>query len=161
MPGTAAAAALPYVDEHATVAEAGPEEVWKALGEVVDRAFSSAAGGRFARLIGAKDGAPAGPRPLAEGSVVVGFRVTSADPGRELVLEGRHRFSAYALTFRLDALDPEDSPRTRLRAETRAVFPGVAGRAYGMAVVGTRGHVLVVRRLLRDVRGRAERARRG
>ncbi|NGN65888.1 DUF2867 domain-containing protein [Streptomyces sp. A7024] len=145
---------LPYVDEHAAVIEAGAEDVWRELGVVVERSFSGRAGGRFAGLIGAEDRAPAGPRPLAAGSAVVGFRVAAAEPGRELVLRGRHRFSAYALTFRLDRLGPD---RTRLRAETRAAFPGVGGRIYGALVVGTRGHLVVVRRLLGSVRRRAER----
>lgn len=54
--------------------------------------------------------------PLAEGSVFAGFRVVAAVPGRELVLQGSHRFSTYALVFRLDELAPG---RSRLRAETR------------------------------------------
>jgi hypothetical protein len=32
---------------------------------------------------------------------------------------------------------------TRLRAETRAVFPGTPGRLYRAGVIGTRAHVLV------------------
>jgi hypothetical protein len=43
-----------------------------------------------------------------------------------------------------------------VRAETRAAFPGLQGRAYRALVIGTRGHVLAVRRLLRAVKARAE-----
>ena len=71
-----------------------------------------------------------------------------------LALEGRHRYSRYALTFRIDP----DGDGSRLSAETRAEFPGWAGRAYRAGVIGTRGHVVVVRRLLRSVKARAERA---
>ena len=50
------------------------------------------------------------------------------------------------------------SARTRLRAETRADFPGVKGEAYKTMVIRTRGHVLVTRRLLGATKRRAERA---
>lgn len=66
-----------------------------------------------------------------------------------------HRFSDYALTFRFDELDGEEM---RLRAETRATFPGFKGSVYRTLVIGTRGHVLVTNRMLSAVRRRAERA---
>ena len=44
-----------------------------------------------------------------------------------------------------------------LGAETRAEFPGKTGRLYRTAVIGTRGHVLATRSVLRTVRRRAER----
>lgn len=91
--------------------------------------------------------------PLAEGSVFAGFRVVTAVPGRELVLQGSHRYSTYALVFRLDELAPG---RSRLRAETRAVFPGPAGGLYRLLVIGTGGHAVGVRRLLSGIRRRAE-----
>ena len=69
------------------------------------------------------------------------------------MLEGEHRFSRYALIFRLEALPGE---RSRVRAESRAAFPGLHGRAYRALVIGTRGHVVAVNRLLRAVRARAE-----
>lgn len=82
-----------------------------------------------------------------------GFRVASKDPERELGLRGHHPFSRYALIFRLDDLGQE---RTRVRAETRAVFPGLHGRVYRGLVIGTRMHVLVTRRLLMAIKRRAE-----
>jgi hypothetical protein len=91
---------------------------------------------------------------LAVGSAVVGFHVVTADPPSELALQGRHRFSDYALIFRIDGLGPQ---RSRLRAESRGAFPGVLGRVYKAAVVGTRGHVVVVRRMLADVARRSVR----
>jgi hypothetical protein len=58
-----------------------------------------------------------------------------------------------ALIFRLAAGDH----RTTLCAETRAAFPGIGGRVYRGLVIGTGGHVLVVRGLLRAARRYAER----
>ncbi len=66
-------------------------------------------------------------------------------PVRRLALRGRHRFADYALTFLLDGVS--------LRAETRAAFPGVLGRLYRTAVLGSGGHRLMTRRLLRQVAG--------
>lgn len=144
---------LPFVDEHARAVQASPEATWAALVRVLPRAFGGKGPERFARVVGCDAAKPEGDFPEV-GSAIVGFRVARADAPRELALVGRHRYSDYALTFRLDAL-PEGA--TRVRAETRAAFPGVGGKAYRAAVIGTRGHVLVVRRLLRGVERRAAR----
>jgi len=145
---------LPFVDEHITVVNAGAADVWRALVEIMGSAFSGDAATAYARAVGSDDVGDSGPRPLAVGSTIPGFHVTSAIPERELVLVGRHKFSTYELTFRLDA----DSPGgTRLRAETRAEFPGVAGRAYRLLVIGSRFHAIAVRRLLAGIRRGAER----
>lgn len=117
-------AELPQVDEHATLIAAGVDDVWPALLSTVDRAFSRRVAALYARAVGCTDHTSAGPRPLAPGSTIPGFRVVAAVPGRELVLEGRHRYSSYALIFRLDALGAH---RSQLRAESRADFPGVGG----------------------------------
>lgn len=145
---------LPHVDEHSVEIAAGLEATWEALLRVVEGSFGTTATGRVAHLLGCADVGASGPRPLATGSAVPGFHVESADRPRELALAGSHRFSDYALIFRLERLDGN---RTRLRAETRAVFPGLKGRIYRTLVIGTRGHVLVTRRLLGAVRRRAER----
>lgn len=147
-------ASLPFVDEHGVEIAAPPEVAWEALCRVAEGSFSSPAAARFARLLGCEPAATSGPRPLAEGSTVPGFAVARAEPGSELALAGRHRYSEYALVFRLTASDGT----TRLRAETRAVFPGASGRLYRAAVIGTRTHVLVTMRLLNAVKQRAERA---
>lgn len=145
---------LPHVDEHSLVVAADREATWEALRRVVGGAFSSGGVPPFARLLGCADTAAAGPRPLAEGSVIPGFHVVAAEAPAELALAGSHRFSSYALIFRLD---PLDAGRTRLRAETRAEFPGFRGSAYETLVLRTRIHVLVARRLLGGVRRGAER----
>jgi len=144
---------LPFIDEHGVEVEAPPEVVWEALCRVAEGAFSTPFGGRFAQLVGCQSTQNSGPRPLTAGSAIVGFEVARAVPGSELALVGRHRYSEYALVFRLEG----DGGRTRLRAETRARFPGTAGRLYRAAVIGTRGHVLMTMRLLNAVKNRAER----
>jgi hypothetical protein len=146
--------ALPFVDEHGIEVAASPDAVWEALGRVVEGSFSSSAASRFARLLGCESTAASGPRPFAEGSTFPGFAVARAQPGTELALAGRHRYSEYALVFHLAG----NGTTTRLRAETRARFPGPAGSLYRAAVIGTRGHVLVTMRLLAAVKRRAERS---
>lgn len=145
--------ALPFVDEHGVEVAAPPEAVWESLCRVAEGSFSSPLAGRIARLVGCEQTAATGPRPLAAGSTIPGFAVARAEPGSELALAGRHRYSEYALVFHLDG----EGATTRLRAETRAVFPGTSGRLYRAAVIGTRGHVLVTMRLLTAVKRRAER----
>lgn len=61
--------------------------------------------------------------------------------------------AVYALVFRLDG---PDETHTRLRAETRAEFPGIKGSLYRTLVIRSRGHVLVTRRLLNAVKQRPE-----
>jgi hypothetical protein len=120
----------------------------------MERSLSSAGTARGVRLLRSADRAASGPRPLAAGSTLPGFHVDAAERPRELALAGEHRFSTYALTFRLDG---RNDGRTRLRAETRAAFPGPKGSAYRALVIGTRAHVVVTRRLLGAIKRRAER----
>lgn len=144
--------ALPFLDEHGVEVAAPPDVVWESLCRVAEGSFSSPFAARFARLVGCEATTVAGPRPLAEGSTIIGFTVARAEPGSQLALAGRHRYSDYALVFHLAA----SGTGTRLRAETRAQFPGGGGRLYRAAVIGTRGHVLVTMRLLTAVKRRAE-----
>jgi hypothetical protein len=143
---------LPFVDEHAVEIAAEPERVWTAL---VDRMGRSGRGSeRAAALLGCRDRRGAGD-PERAGSTIVGFRVVRSDRPAELALAGRHRFSSYSLTFAIDDLG---GGRSRLRAATRAAFPGVTGAAYRALVIGSRAHVGVVRSMLSGVRARAESA---
>ena len=146
---------LPWVDEHASEIDAPASVVWPALLRTVERMTAGGAAPRYARAVGCADTEAGGPRPLEVGSTVPGFHVAELAPERSLSLAGSHRFSNYALVFRLE---PLGGRRTRLVAETRAEFPGFTGRAYRAAVIGTRMHVLVVRRVMRGVAHRAERA---
>jgi hypothetical protein len=145
--------ALPFVDEHGVEVEASPEAVWEGLCRVAEGSFASPIAARVAGILGCEPSTALGPRPLEEGSSIPGFVVARAEPGSELALAGRHRYSEYALVFRLST----EGAGTRLRAETRARFPGGTGRIYRAAVIGTRGHILVTMRLLEAAKRRAER----
>jgi hypothetical protein len=140
------------LDEHATDVAATPARAWDALLTVVPGSFRGRRTESVARLLGASEARPRG-RFGEQGSAVVGFRVAAAEAPTRLALEGEHRFSRYALIFHVD---PLSDGQCRVRAETRAEFPGPHGRAYRTAVIGTRGHVVVVMRLLRAIRTRAE-----
>lgn len=146
---------LPHVEEHAVGVAAGPAVVWRALSDELDRALYRRAFARYVTLVGAAQCSPSGPRPPVAGAEYTGFRVVAAVPGRELFLLGRHRFSDYALLFRVEAEGPG---RSRLRAETRGRFPGVAGGLYRTLVIRSGGHAVVARRLLSAVRRRSERS---
>jgi hypothetical protein len=156
MSGAAEPERLPWVDEHATELEGTPAVVWPALLRTVERMTAGRAAPRYARLVGCADTEAGGPRPLEVGSTVAGFHVAELAPERLLALRGSHHFSDYELVFRLE---PLGGVRTRLVAETRAEFPGAKGRAYRALVIGTRLHVLVVRRVQHGVARRLERAR--
>jgi hypothetical protein len=69
-------------------------------------------------------------------------------PGQHLSLAGSHRFSRYRLVFDLADVD---GGKTLLSGRTYAAFPGLRGRVYRALVIGTRGHVVAVKRMLRTV----------
>lgn len=148
-----AAERLPFVDEHATEIAASRQATWEALLRVVEGTVTSGSAPRLARVLGCADTTASGPRPLAVGSALPGFHVAGCKGGSVLGLSGRHRFSEYALTFRLE----DGVGGTRVRAETRAVFPHLKGSVYRTLVIGTRMHVLATRRILAATRRRAER----
>lgn len=133
--------------------DAAPQAVWEAVLHVVERSFSSSRSAAAARVLGCRDVGASGPRPLAEGSSFPGFHAAVAEAPRELALAGRHRFSGYALIFRMG----QAGGHVRLCAETRAEFPRLHGKFYRAAVIGTGLHVRVVRGLLTAAKRRAER----
>jgi hypothetical protein len=144
---------LPPIDEHEIRIDAPPDVVWQALVKVVGGSF----GGRLSTLLAMGLGCAeteASGDLRHPGGTIPGFVVARVIPPALLGLLGAHRFSRYALVFRIDDLDEDGS---RLRAETRAEFPGLRGVAYRTLVIRTRGHVLAVRRLLGSVRRQAER----
>ena len=141
MPEDAAADRLPFVDEPARTVSASPEATWQAAHDVMSRQLGDL-GARYARLVGARH--------------PTGFTITVSDPPHRLVLCGEHRFSRYALVF---TTSPLASGTTILRAQTCAAFPGIHGRAYRALVIDSRIHVLMVRRMLRQIARRAERTR--
>jgi hypothetical protein len=146
---------LPRIDEHTVVVRATADRTWSALQHVVSHGFSRPPARLGARALGCRPDRAGGPRLLAPGSTLPGFRVVASDPPSLLALEGEHRFSRYSLTFHLDELPDGTS---RLRAKTHAAFPGTAGRGYRAAVIGSRAHAILVRRLLASIARRAESA---
>ena len=146
---------LPFVDEHSLSVDAPAEAIWPALLETIGHGRADTPPGRL--VVRALECEPRrrGGDPGRIGSTIPGFIVARAVPPGVLALMGRHRFSRYALVFRITERD--DAP-TLVSAETRAEFPGRAGRGYRMLVIGSRGHVLATRSILRAIRRRAERA---
>jgi hypothetical protein len=132
-------AELPYIDEHVRKIDAPPETIWAALVKVL----GGMRGAAFARLLGADPASPAIVFAGIVGDTIPGFRVVAAERNRRLALEGCHRFSRYALTFLLDG--------DEVRAVTHAEFPGVTGRMYRAAVIGTGAHRVATRHILRQI----------
>ena len=75
-----------------------------------------------------------------------------------LALAGEHSRAKYAIVFKIDLLPGQ---RSRIRLETRAEFRGTRGKLYRAGVIGSGGHVVVVRRLLRSIKRRAEKSAEG
>jgi hypothetical protein len=132
---------LPYIDEHRQRIDAPPGAVWAALSAVLRRQMGG--GARLARILGCDPVQGTAEFQGRPGETVPGFRVVDAEPGRRLALRGRHRFAHYSLTFLVDG--------DCLSARTHAAFPGLRGRLYRAAVIGTGGHRLVMRRMLRRI----------
>lgn len=142
---------LPLIDAHERRIDADREQVWLALGRMLSGS-GSAYTAIALRLLGVRPVRSAGD-PLHEGSTLPGFAVSRAVRPDVLRLEGRHRFSRYALTFRLRS----DGESTIVTAESRGEFPGMTGRAYRALVVGSGGHVIAVRRMLARISAEAAR----
>src|ERR1700712_1900574 len=95
---------LPRIDEPAEELAAPVSAVWPVLRRTVERMTAGGAAPRYARVVGCADAEAGGPRPLEVGSTVPGFHVAELAPERSLALAGSHRFSHYALVFRLEPL---------------------------------------------------------
>lgn len=130
---------LPWIDEHRLKVQGTPEAVWTAMLRIVRRSMSGSP--RFAAFLRCEPARATAAWTGRVGETITGFRVEDVESGRRLVLRGRHRFADYQLTFVLEG--------DELRAETRAAFPGIEGRLYRAAVIGTGGHAIIVRRMLR------------
>ena len=114
---------LPYIDEHAISVPANRDATWHGLLKVMCRDSRDPA------------------------TVPPGFVLDEALPGQRLALRGRHLFSIYQLIFEL----ADSSTGTEVRAITRAAFPGLHGTVYRALVIGSGGHKVVVRRMLRRI----------
>jgi len=150
-------ALLPFVDAWSIEIEAPPRAVWNAVLAFGPGAPPSLAHRAFARIWRTD---PAGSNGLAShvlGAEAPGFAVCQSVPPATYALAGRHRFARYQLVFRIDQLEPG---RSRLTAETFAIFPGPAGRLYRMFLMDAKLHGLVMWSMVRRVRRRAEAAAR-
>lgn len=127
-----------FVDEHATTLAVPVEAAHAAVRAEVERLLGRWASSPLTRLLGTA------PR--------AGFEIAEADPPRLVSLAGRHRFSRYVLDFRLEPT----ATGSVVTAVTYADFPGRRGTMYRTLVIGSRGHVLAVRRMLAGIRRRAE-----
>ncbi|MFQ6394209.1 hypothetical protein ACLMAJ_12185 [Nocardia sp. KC 131] len=119
---------LSYIDEHARSIDANRDRAWRALLKVVCKDPSDPAG------------------------VPRGFVLDAAEPPARLALSGRHWFARYALIFELDDEGPS---RTRVRARSWGEFPGLHGKIYRALVIGSGGHQVIVRRMLRQIEAAA------
>ncbi|KAA9157455.1 hypothetical protein FPZ12_025115 [Amycolatopsis acidicola] len=129
----------PFLDEHHVLTGASQGAVWQSLTDLLHARQPGAE--VVARLVGA------GPR----GDGPPGFTVADTVPPQRLRLTGRHHFSRYELVFLVEP----DGDRTKLSARSYAEFPGVLGRLYRAAVIGSGAHRVLVPRLLRGIARRA------
>jgi len=119
---------LPYIDEHAITIDATREETWSGVLRVMCR------------------------DPHNPSTVPPGFVLDEARPPDRFALKGRHPFAIYRLVFELDTAPGSSAARhTRLRALTWADFPGIHGKIYRALVIGTGGHRVAVRWMLKRI----------
>ena len=145
---------LPPIDEHEIEVDAPAEAAWAAIFPTLEHSLDTKFGRRYSEKVGAIETDCHGDLHHP-GGTLPGFVVSRAIAPVMLALLGEHKFSKYAIVFRIDLLPGQ---RSRVRLETRAQFDGTRGRIYKLGVLGTRGHVLVVRRILRAIKRRAERS---
>jgi hypothetical protein len=126
---------LPYVDEHAQALRVGVKPAFDAVAAVT-RALAER---RLPRLF------------VRVWDAETGFAVAELVPPERVVLRGSHRFSTYELAFLVN----QTPQGTIVRARTSATFPRLRGKLYRSLVIGSGGHVLAVRLILRSIARRA------
>ncbi len=125
-----------YVDKHSRLLPGvPPERAYAAARSYAERLTRTPTGvlAAFTRLWGTE---PAS-----------GFAIVDEQPPSVVTLAGRHRFSRYEMDLRVDqAVDG-----SVVTVVTLADFPGVRGAVYRTALMGSRGHVLAVERMLASI----------
>ena len=119
---------LLYIDEHAITVPADRATTWHAVLRTIC-------------------GNPEDPE-----TVPFGFALDVAEQPERFALKGQHWFSVYKLIF---LLSDDPAGGTRVAAQTWAAFPGIKGRFYRALVIGSGGHRVVVRIMLRRIAAQA------
>jgi hypothetical protein len=132
--------ALPFIDEHGVHVRAPLAPTWNAITKLACRLAERPPPRAFAALWQLEP--------------TTGFAIASSSAPDHIALVGRHRFACYELAFELHAA----GDGVEVCARTSADFPGIAGRVYRTLVIGSGGHRIAVRAMLRQVRRAAERA---
>ena len=145
---------LSFIDEFDATIEASAPAVYEAVARHLARALSGNGPRTAALVLGCAHRGATITAPPQVGQEVSGFVVAEAKAPNRLVLEGRHRFASYRLSF---TVDPLAHGRAKLSARTEALFPGFTGALYRAIVIGSGGHEIVARRMLVAVAARAER----
>jgi hypothetical protein len=144
---------LPRIDEHEISVDVPADEAWPFVIAVFQRLTTRPAWRTLAMALRCKPDRATG-SPDTVGASLPGFRVTRCVAPKEWRLEGGHLFSLYSLTFLITRID---SDHCLVSAESSALFPGFHGAAYRALVIGTGGHVIGVRGILRRIKFEAER----
>jgi hypothetical protein len=130
---------LPLIDVHSASVAAPPEAVFDALERMGPRVGTDPVSRSYARLVGTED----------RGA----FHVARSERPSTVVWGGSHRFSRFELVWRIEPRNGQSV----LQAETWAAFPGLGGRLYRAAVIGTGGHRVAMRLLLSSIKRKIER----
>jgi hypothetical protein len=144
--------ALPCIDEHEISLNVPAPVAWNAVVAVFGRLTTRPAWRVFSKAVRCKPDHAVGTAVTA-GDAVPGFLVARSEAPTEWALEGEHLFSRYGLTFRIA---PVDSGHCRVAAHSSAEFPGLHGKIYRAMVIGSGGHAIGVRRILRSIKTEAE-----
>jgi len=126
---------LPLLDKHSATVHASQSVAWRAVR-------------RYACGLAQADHVVLG--PILGTEPRSGFELAEEVEGERLALTGRHRFARYRLVFELNA-EPSNATTLTLSVLSFAAFPGARGRLYRGLLMGTRGHVLAVRHMLRTI----------
>jgi hypothetical protein len=144
--------ALPRIDEHEISVNVPAPVAWTAVVAVFGRLTTRPAWRIFAKTIRCKPDHAIG-TAVTVGEALPGFLVAGCEAPTEWALAGEHLFSRYALTFRIT---PVDSEHCRVVAHSYAEFPGPHGKIYRALVIGSGGHAIGVRGILRSIKIEAE-----
>jgi hypothetical protein len=146
---------LPFVDELAAEVAAPAAVAYLAATRRMARSFEGRGARVFSGFLRCVHRGNSFAVPPSVGQEGNGFRVARVDAPNALILEGAHRFATYRLSF---FVDPISDSRSRVRARTDALFPGIQGALYRALVIGSSGHRRIVRRMLESISRQAERA---